>query len=366
MNIICTQENLKAGLLTVGRIISPSNTLPILSNILLKTENGLLKIFSTNLEIAISTHIRCKVEEEGEITVFSKTFTDLVANLPNTNISLKTVQGELLVETEHYHTSIKTMPADEFPLIPEPEGVTPVMVPAQDLKNSISEVVFAVSTNQTQPEISGVFMELEKNELILAATDRYRLAEKKITLPKPAGFSKQCIVPQKTMVEISRLIGIQENDIELVVSDSQLVCRTENAQVISRLIDGQYPPYRDIIPQEFLTTIHTSKQGLVNALKAVGIFSQNSNSIKLEYDKEKQVLTITSQSQDIGSSIVDLPSEVEGGSGELLLNHKYILDALANMESQNVIIKIINDTSPTVIIPEGKTDYLCLVMPIKI
>src|SRR6185369_858339 len=119
MKIICTQENLKFGLMTAGRIISPNNTLPILNNILLKTENGLLNISSTNLEVAVSTHIRCKIEEEGGITVFSKTITELINNLPNKNITLESKNGELSIETENYHTSIKTLPVEEFPIIPE-------------------------------------------------------------------------------------------------------------------------------------------------------------------------------------------------------------------------------------------------------
>src|ERR1700734_3817855 len=121
MKIVCTQENLKNGLQIVSRIISSSNTLPILANVLIKTENGLMKISSTNLEIAIVTHVRCKVEEEGEITVLSKTLTDLVGNLPNKNITLETKNGEMAVETENYHTVIKTLPAEEFPLIPAVE-----------------------------------------------------------------------------------------------------------------------------------------------------------------------------------------------------------------------------------------------------
>src|SRR5579864_7888209 len=116
MKIICTQENLKSGLATVGRIISSTNTLPILNNVLVKTENGLLKISSTNLEIAITTHIRCKVEEEGEVTVVCKTITDLVNTLPNKNITLEVKNNQLSVETENYHTSVKTLPAEEFPL----------------------------------------------------------------------------------------------------------------------------------------------------------------------------------------------------------------------------------------------------------
>ena len=364
MKVICTQENLKNGLLTVARIISTSNTLPILNNILLKTENGLLKVSATNLEVAISTHIRCKVEEEGGITVFSKTITELVNNLPNKNIVLNTEAGEMHIETENYHTTVKTMPADEFPLIPEPEGFSKFTIPAQQLKEAINQVVFAASTNQTQQEISGIYMNVEGKTVTLTATDRYRLAERRIDLPNDSGVSQQVIIPHKTVLELSRIIATNEM-VELLLSETQIACTLGSSQIISRLIDGQYPPYREIIPQSFTTTIHTQKQALMNALKAGGIFSQGTNSIRLEYNTEKQLLTITSESQDLGKSVVDIPSEIEGGSGELILNHKYVIDCLTTIDSANVVIKIIDENAPSLILAEGKSDYLYLVMPIK-
>ena len=365
MKIICTQENLKTGLLVAGRIISPSNTLPILNNILLRTENGLLKIASTNLEVAISTHIRCKVEEEGDITVFSKTIMDLVNNLPNKNIVLETVSGEMHIETENYHTTIKTLPADEFPLIPGPEGKDTITIPAQELKNAINQVIFAVSTNQTQPELSGVHVGIENSVVTFAATDRYRLAEKKIHLPKNSQVSKEIIVPQKTILELSRIIANLEGQVEIIVNENQISFTLDSTQIISRLIDGQYPPYQEIIPKNFLTTIHTSKQALIHALKAGGIFTQSNNSIRLQYDQEKQQLIIISESQDLGKSVVDIPSVIEGGTGELILNHRYVLDCLSAIDAQNVVIKIIDDNSPSLILPEDKNDYIYLVMPIK-
>ncbi len=364
MKIICTQENLKAGLAMVGRIISPNNTLPILNNILIKTENGLLNISSTNLEVAISTYVRCKIEEEGGITVFSKTISELINNLPNKNISLESKESELIIEAENYHTKIKTLPIEEFPIIPEVENREKITIPSQELKNAISQVVFAVSTNQTQPEISGVFLNIEDKTITLTATDRYRLAEKKIQLSKSFP-SQQVIVPQKTILELSRIIGTQADDVEMSISDNQILFYINNTQIISRLIDGQYPDYKQIIPTEFLTTIHTKKQDFVNSLKAGSIFSQGSNSIKFNYDSEKQILTVTSESSDLGKSTVELPSNIEGEGGVLMVNYKYILDCLSNIESDNVIIKIINDNSPSILIPEGKNDYMYLVMPIK-
>ena len=364
MKIICTQENLKGGLATVGRIISPSNTLPILNNILIKTENGILKISSTNLEVAITTQVRCKVEEEGEVTVLSKTIIDLVNNLPNKNITLESQGSKLNIDTENYHTSVNTLPAEEFPLIPEVVSTEIIDLDGQILKNAIDQVVFAVSSNQTQPEISGVYLHVENTELKLVATDRYRLAERVINLEAPS-LPQQVIIPHKTIIELSRIIGNSEGKVGIIISDSQISLSVNQTQIISRLIDGQYPDYQQIIPQNFTTIIHTPKQAFVNGLRAGAIFSQNTNSVNFEYSAEKQSLTITAESPELGKSVVELPSQVEGGNGSLILNHHYILDCLGSIEAQNVIVKITNDSSPSLILPEGKNDYIYLVMPIK-
>ena len=366
MKVICTQENLKNGLMLVGRVVSPTNTLPILNNILLKTENGLLKISSTNLEIAINTSIRCKVEEEGGVTVFSKTIIDLVNSFPNKNITLETKDINLDMEAENYHTNIKTLPVEEFPLIPEPEGDFKLEINAQVLKAAVNQVTFAASTNQTQPEISGILLKIEGKELTLVATDRYRLAEKKVLLNQDSKANKQVIVPQKTIFEISRIIGQYDGSVELVLSDNQIACVVESTQIISRLIDGQYPDYKAIIPENFNTTIKAPKQQLVSALKAVSVFSQNNNSIELHFSKEKQFLSVAAESPDLGKSVVDVPSEVDGSSGELILNHKYILDCLSAIDTDQVVVKIINDSSPSLLLPENKNDYTYLVMPIKV
>lgn len=366
MKIICTQENLKAGLATVGRIISSANTLPILNNILIKTENGTLKIFSTNLEIAITTQVRCKVEEEGEVTVVGKTINELVTNLPNKNIILQTQNNnELKIETENYHTSIKTLPAEEFPLIPKVEGKNTIIIDSQELKNSIDQVVFAASNNQTQPEISGVYFSQEKNTLKIVATDRYRLAEKKLLVERGVDGHQEAIIPQKTVLEISRIISNQKSVVEMVFSETQVSATINETQIISRLVDGQYPDYNQIIPHEFSTTTITQKQSLINALRTTAVFSQNNNSVSLTFDPEKQTLVLKAESTDLGNSSVELPSKIDGKQESIILNHKYVLDCLSSTETSNVIIKVNNDNSPSLIVPEEKDNYLYLVMPIK-
>ena len=365
MKVICTQENLKLGLSTAGRIISSSHTLPILNNLLLKTENGLLKISSTNLEVAITSGIRCKVEELGVLTVSSKTLTDLVNNLPNKNITLQSKDGQLFVEAENYHTNIKTLPAEEFPLIPEVEGKNVLKLDAQELKSALDQVVFAASTNQTQPEISGVLFAGEKEGLRLAATDRYRLAERKMPAVEGSGESLEAIVPQKTCLELSRIIGNQKGTVELQFSETQVAVNFNEVLVISRLVDGQYPDYRQIIPLVFATTAATEKNAFVSALRAVAIFGQNGSSVNMVFSEEKQQIVLTAESPELGKSSVELSAKIEGKGGSLVLNYHYLLDCLSGISSQNVVVKMTDDNSPSLVVPEDKSDYIYLVMPIK-
>jgi DNA polymerase III subunit beta len=365
MKIICTQENLKTGLSVVGRIISNSNTLPILNNLLLKTENGLLKVSATNLEIAITNSIRCKIEEEGSVTVSSKTLIDLVNSLPNKNISIESRENSLFVEAENYHTNIKTLPADEFPLIPEVEGQTELLINSQEIKTALDQVVFAASTNQTQPEISGILFAGDGQNIRIAATDRYRLAEKTLSLPKPFGAITEVIIPQKTCVEISRIIGNQKGDVELRFSETQVAVSFNETQIISRLVDGQYPDYRQIIPTSFQATAVAEKSALVSALRAAAVFGHNSNSVNVEFFQDKQQMVLTAESSDLGKSSVEIPTKIEGSGGSLVLNYHYLLDCLNGLDSANVVIKMTDDNSPSLVVPEDKKDYIYLVMPIK-
>ena len=365
MKVICTQENLKTGLVSVGRIISSSVSLPILSNVLLKTENGMLKVSSTNLEIAVTTYVRCKVETEGVVTVNCKTLSDLVSSLPNKNITLESHESEISLEAENYHTTIKTLPADEFPLIPEVENVKSFNLSAPEFKQALAQVVFAVSTNQTQPEISGVLFKSEDGGLKVVATDRYRLAEKKLKLQEPLNLPHSLILPQRTIVELSRHVGGQDGQVQVAVNETQISFTLNNTQIVSRLIDGEYPPYEQIIPSEFTAMVVTNRQALINGLRAGGVFSQNNASVKVEYRSDSQTLVLNTESGELGKSAVELPSKVEGQSGGLLLNFHYLLECLVNLSTENVVLRITNDSTASLLMPESDESYLYLVMPIK-
>jgi DNA polymerase III subunit beta len=364
MKVICTQENLKNGLLTVGRIISSSNTLPILNNVLLKIENGLLNLSATNLELAIITTVRCKVEQEGSLCLPAKTFSDLVNNLPSTNITIETTSdAEAAVSTDHYSTKIKTLPSEDFPLIPTVDNGQKITLSALDIKQAVDSVVFAASTSETQPEISGIFVAAQNGKQKLVATDRYRLAEK--TLATPASITKNIIIPHKTALELSRILTTQTGPVEAVVTDNQMAITAGDTQMISRLIDGQYPDYQQIIPENFVSTLSVARTELVNALKTSGIFSRGTGSVVIKYNSEQQQMKVNAVSHDVGESSVELAAEISGESGSIVLNYKYVLDALTVMAVDTVVIKVAGESAPVIFQPLGDSSYIYLVMPIK-
>ncbi len=363
MKIVCTQENLKNGLQVVSRIVGSSSTLPILNNVMLETENGQLKLSGTNLEIGISTYIRCKIEGEGGICLGAKTLQELVNNLPNENISIESGDADTNVSTDHYHTKIKHLSTEDFPLIPKIEDGMQIQIPAEVLKNALDQVVFAASTSETQPEISGVMCFFGPDQTVFAATDRYRLAEKILKLAMPA--EKKIIMPHRSVAELSRLLAGLTEPVTLQITDTQLAVTIGDTYVVTRLIDGQYPEYHQIIPQETTTSIIIDRTNLVSALKTSGIFSRGVGSVTMVYDLEKQVIQIASVSHDVGESVIDIPCELNGESGSVILNYRYVLDVLGNLNSEKLQIKIINDSSPVIFRPTQEEDYLYLVMPIR-
>jgi DNA polymerase III subunit beta len=363
MKIICTQENLKNGLAIAGRIIGNTNTLPILNNVLLKTDSGLLYITSTNLEIGLRTQVRCKVEDPGEVCLPAKIISELVAALPSGNIEIETTDQGVEIRTDNYKTKIHSLPADEFPIIPHIERKQVITLPSQEFKKALESVIFAASTNETQPEISGVLFKTEPSGLRLVATDRYRLAEKQI--PAPEIESREVIIPHRTVQEVIRIIGQQQVDFELILADTQLAVVLGETEIVSRLVDGQYPPYQQIIPDSSTTLLVVETQELLSALKTSGIFSRSNNSVVLDYSSGEKQVKISAASHDLGESTITVPAEITGESGVILLNHRYVIEALQNISDAQITVKIVNDSTAVIITPKQTMGYLYLVMPIK-
>ena len=364
MKIICLQENLKNNLNITQNIIGRNLTLPILNNLLLETEKGRLKISSTNLEIGINTWTSCKAEKEGAITCPAKILAGFINGLPNKKVELEVKNNVLIIKCENYKASLRGLPADDFPIIPKIKEPASIEIKNSVFKDGLSQVVGAASLSESRPEIAGILLKPEKNNLKLVATDSFRLAEKIIfDADKKAEFVQPLIIPQRTVQELIRILAEKEGDLKICLGSNQVLFDVDETQLISRLIDGQYPDYQQIIPTSFAIQAIVDKEELLNAIRIAGLFSSKINDVKFSLQSGK--LEILSQDRDLGENKTDLPAETKGKNIQVVFNYRYLLEGLGNITTKQVFLGLNSESSPAIIKPVGDDTYLYLIMPIK-
>ena len=374
MNFACTQENLLQGLSLVSHISGKNANLPILGNVLLKTENGGLKLSTTNLEMAVSAMVRGRVEQPGEFTVPAKLLQDYVALLPSGKVELVLNGDSLEVRADGSSTSVRGMPSSEYPLIPRLAKEGGYRLKAESLRNAIGQVAFAVSGSESRPELGGVscvFQLDHSNKVIMAATDSYRLAERVVELePGSANTEAKCIVPAKAMLEIARILAAYKDDVgmpeavEWSMTDSQMVLTYGNVELISRLIEASFPDYRQIIPTQFRTTGTLTRTELAKAIRAAALFSrQGLFDVHLEFSNGN--LKVSSSDSGTGAHTTTLKVEMEGDANKVTINYRYISDGLASMGGDKIVLRMIDGMNPVVVTPKEGEGYRYVVMPIR-
>ncbi len=372
MKFISLQENLKKGLNITGHITSKNINLPILNNILIKTTNGDIEFVSTNLEIGVNYKVRGKIEEEGEFTVDSKLINEYINILGfGEKVLIESNDKEMKVEAGNYKTKIKGEQSTDFPLIPTIEKEEFYSLNITDFKKALSNVIFSVSNNENRLELTGVLFNFNKDGLNLAATDSYRLAEKKIKiLNNNIEEDSNFIVPSKTIQEILRILNYfdinkdDDNEIKIYLSENQILFVYDSFSLISRLINGNYPDYKQIIPVNNTTKAIVKKDELLRAVKAASLFSKNGiNDILLQFNKNN--LIISSFSGSTGESKINVNCVIEGEKNDITINYRYLIDGLNNIESENIIIEMSNNNSPCLIKKENNEDYVYIIMPIR-
>ncbi len=376
MKFSILKENLNSALFIVSHITGKNINLPILNNVMIEAKDGNIKLISTNLEMGIIHSMRGKIEKGGSFTVDSKVITDYVALLPNKRVDVEKKETSLTVECENYKTKIKGQSADEYPLIPSVDKNNYYSAGIDEFKRALTQVVFAVSTSETRLELSGVFFGFRGHKLTLAATDSYRLSEKEVNLKTGAANGEQnIIIPARTLLELIRILsGLKENgdvagddeEIKFYISDNQILFTIKSTELISRLIEGQYPDYKQIIPTSAKTTALVNRAELIRAIKASSLFSKTSiNDVNLDFPKGKNQLVISSASDQTGESVINLEADSRGEDNGVVINYRYFLDGLNNLDGENVKIEIIDNNTPCLLRPEKEKDYLYIIMPIK-
>ena len=373
MKFSCTKENLAHALALVAGVASKNINLPILGNVLLKADGQKVEIICTNLELAIIVNLRSKIEASGSFTVPSRTLADFVNLLPDETVNLEVKENELVVTCGKSSTKIKGTAADEYPVIPSAEGDKGILLKADDLKEGLAQVVPAVARNDIRPELAGVFFGINTNGfdgLTLAATDSYRLAEKKIKLIQGQS-EKKIILPGRTaqeMVHILSLTGseIAEPNARVLFNDNQIVLNYDSVQLISRLVDGQYPDYTQIIPKDAKTTAEFSNSQLVKEIKAASLFTTTGvNAISFDLNVSSSSIGISSTSTQTGEYFSEINAELQGQENSILLNHRYVLDGLNNMTGEKTLLKVISGESPCIFSSKTDESFLYIVMPIR-
>ncbi|EKE06637.1 MAG: DNA polymerase III, beta subunit [uncultured bacterium] len=374
MKFTCTKENLEYSLSLVSSLASKHTNLPILSNVLIKTNDSGIEVSATNLEIAVKTQLRAKVEEQGSFTVPAKTLTDYIRLLTNEQVEISKKDNELLITSGNSSTKIKGSTDEDYPILPEVEELNSYVLQIEDLKSAIAKVIIAVAKNEIRPELSGIFFSFfsEKFDgLVLAATDSYRLAEAKIKVSQGETKDIKCIVPSRVAYEINRLLQAAkshggEDIVRVWISDNQIAIRYDNFEMTSRLIDGKYPDYTQIIPDNFKTTAVFPLDVMVNKIKAASLFTSTGvNAVSFDLNVTEKNIGVSSSSTQAGEHSSAIDVDIEGEENSILLNHSYVLDGLSHMESDNVVFGVNSKDAPCIFRPQGKDDYLYIVMPIR-
>jgi len=363
-----TQENLSRALASVGRVVSSRSSLPVLSNVLLATDGNRLRLSATNLEIGINYWIGSKVDSQGSLTVPARLFAEFVSSLPRDTIELSANDTVLTVKSPHYESKINGIAADEFPLIPTITNDPVLTLEASVLKEALVQVVVAASADEARPVLSGVYLYTEDDTLYLVATDSYRLAEKRIELAGDPPKEFSIIVPARTMQELIRLLGEAEGAVEVYIDEGQVMFRVAEIELVSRLIEGQFPNYRQIIPDHADTSFEIETAEFLRVTKVASLFARESaGSIRVEIQAEGEVSVVSSDSE-VGGNTSKAECEVAGEDGEISLNARYLTDALGVMKSPQVTFAISGKLNPCVLSPAGDgagEDYVHIVMPLR-
>jgi DNA polymerase-3 subunit beta len=381
MKLTCTQENFKKAIYSTERVVGKQITLPILENILLQTDGGMLKISATNLEIGVFLKIGAKIEKEGTITIPARLISNFVNNLPaESTVSLEVIDQTLHIESGASKAQIKGLQSQDFPIIPEMEGEFLFSLPAQEIREAIPRLAICVSLDSTRPELTGFNVVLQKNEVHIAATDSFRLAEAVISLKKEkeqlydifTDKTTSIIVPLNTFSEVFRVIDNETQEIKVGIEESQIFFQVDNVRIVSRLINGKYPEYRQIIPQQFTTKVFLEKDAALRAVKIAGIFTNSkSGEVKFVIDAKSSEVTVESRAEEVGENKTVLQAEIEGSGQEAVFNPRYMVDGLQAIGSPQFVLLMNSGASAAVLrMVQGEkkeevSTYTYVVMPIK-
>jgi DNA polymerase III subunit beta len=377
MKVHVKQSQLAHSVSMVSRAVSPRSTLPVLSNILIKTDEGRLRLSATNLELGITSWIGARIEGEGAITVPARTFTDLVSTLPNEQvvITLDNSTQTLNVRCGTSETNIKGIDAEEFPPIPEPDLENGVPLNVTNFKEMVQQVAFAASTDEARPVLTGILLKLDGEQITMAATDGFRISIREDAISNPVARPIEAIIPARALVELSRIIsgtGDETLIMTFPADRGQVIFHMKNLELASQLIEGTFPDYRAILPASFKTHTLLSTNGLLKACKQAEIIARDGtnvarlNIIPETGEANPGTLEISAQSEQTGTSEVLVDASVDGVPLLVAFNVRFLREVLEVIKSDNVWLETNAANTPGLIRPQSDEHFRHIIMPMHI
>lgn len=366
MKFSCLKNNLERYLNIAERFTGKNITLPILGNILLEAATDYFKITATNLEYAVEIMVPSKIIKEGKVSIPAKIINSLIQNTRDEKIDLEEKQGNLLIKTNTRNGRINGVSTEDFPLIPNIKKNNSIILNGSSLKEGLEKVLPSVSNSDFKPEFTGVFFKFSTNELSLVATDTFRLAEYKITLPKKNEQSFSFILPQKVVQELTRVVTDDDEQVKIYLGDNQFVMETGNIKITSRVIDSNFPEYNSIIPKEFETTVYLNRSDLKESIKASSVFASKLLDVNLQFNKDS--LEISSANQDVGEykNILSVKTSSGGKNTKISFNHKYLLDGVNSLDDDEIFIGCNAENTPSLFHNRTNHSFLYVLMPIRL
>ncbi len=364
MKLECSVEKLKNALSLADRITGKNLSLPILSSILMIAEGKSLKLRSTNLSLGIEIEIPSKITKDGVAAIKGDVLSTLFSNInQSSTATLELANDNLLVTTKNNNVLVKNYPPDDFPTIPLVSGKE-LLIPSKKLIEGLRAVYYSSAISDIKQEISSVYIYAEDDTLIFVATDQFRLAEKKIKVKKIEDFSG-ILIPFKNISEIVRIFNDIEGDIKMVFSKNQVSFSSDDIYVTSRIIDGIFPDYKQIVPKEFKTEAIVLKQDLLNALKISNIFSDKFNQVTLTIRPKEKFFELYSKNADVGENKTNMDAALKGEPIQVNINYKYLFDCFQSIASDSISLSFNEVNRPMVVRGVSDNSFLYLIMPMN-
>lgn len=379
MKVSCNQSSLAKQLGIVGRLVSGKPGLPILANVLVETEDSKLKLTATDLEMGVHTWIGAEVKEEGVITIPAKTFSEFVNTLPSEKVDIQMTKQILKVKTKNNSAQFNTLPSDDFPKVPTvDDGELLFVVDPGVIADAVNKVSVAAASDDSRPVLTGIKIEVEGKDLTMVSVDGFRLARKFIKLEKESKDNIDLLVPSRSMQELSRVIsdlhedgdGKKKDNVEvyLLKGKNQIGFRYKEVDLTSRLIDGQFPEYKQIIPTGFQTKVEINSEEFRNSVRIVNIFARSviGNKAIIDIDSDKGNVTVGAALVEVGENQSSFKGKIDGDKIKIGFSAKFLSDMLSTIDGDSMIMECSNSTAPGVFRSSDDDSYIHIIMPMRI